>query len=301
MSDYNTRKPNSHGMYPVDHEALPQNSTNTGSGFTRVEKWITPERLKQEWLFGIPLVSLVTKQELSDETIKNIIAKAASRVELECNIDVFPVVRVVRQPYDRVKMTQGFNQIDVGVRQIRELLEVSIRSSNSYNIQQGTEYQQGTDQLEGSILYKFPLEWIDPSLMRKGILHFVPLQSAANGLVPGGLIGGTSAPLFQVLTQLSNIPGYFFIRYASGWEENSIPSIVNDLIGIYAAMDILSMLGPTNKWNSQSIGIDGASQGVSGPGNQIYALRMQELATKADSIKDLIKSKFTNKIFMRHF
>lgn len=288
-------------MYPVDHEALPQNSTNTGSGFTRVENWITPERLKQEWLFGIPLVSLVTKQELSDATIKNIIAKAASRVELECNIDVFPVVRVVRQPYDRVKMTQGFNQIDVGVRQIRELLEVSIRSSNSYNIQQGTEYQQGTDQLEGSILYKFPLEWIDPSLMRKGILHFVPLQSAANGLVPGGLIGGTSAPLFQVLTQLSNIPGYFFIRYASGWEENSIPSIVNDLIGIYAAMDILSMLGPTNKWNSQSIGIDGASQGVSGPGNQIYALRMQELATKADSIKDLIKSKFTNKIFMRHF
>lgn len=300
MSDYNTKKPNPHGMYPNDHEALPQTSTNTGSGFTRVEKWITPERLKQEWLFGIPLMSMVTKQELSDETIKNIIAKAASRVELECNIDVFPVVRVVRQPYDRVKMTQGFNQIDVGVRQIRELLEVSIRSSNSYNIQQGTEYQQGSEQIEGSILYKFPLEWIDSSLMRKGMLHFVPLQSATNGLVPGGLIGGTSAPLFQVLTQLTNIPGYFFIRYASGWEENSIPSTVNDLIGAYAAMDILSMLGPTNKWNSQSIGIDGASQGVSGPGNQLYALRMQELAGKADNLKDLIRSKFSNKIFMRH-
>lgn len=300
MSDYSNKKPNPHGQYPLDHEALPQNSTNVGSGFTRVEQWMTVERLKNEFLFGIPLVSPITQQVLPDPVIKNIIAKAAARIELECNIDVFPVVRVVRQPYDRVKMTQGFNQIDTGVRSIRELLEVSIRAANSYTIQNNVERYNDPANQEGTVLYNFPLEWIDPSLLRKGLIHFVPLQSAANGLIPGGLIGGTSAPLFQVLTQLSNIPGYFFVRYASGWEENSIPSIVNDLIGTYAAMEILSMLGPTNKWSSQSIGIDGASQGVSGPGNQIFALRMQELAQKAENLKDLIKSRFSNKIFMRH-
>ncbi len=296
MSDYTKRKPNPHGSYPLDNEALPTSSSNVGSGFSRLEQWITVERLKDEFLFGIPLVSLVTKQQLKDEVIKTIITKAAGRVELKCKIDVFPVVRVVRQAYDRVKMTQGFNQIDVGVRNIRELLEISIRTANSYN-----EPSNNSDpNNEGTVLYNFPLEWIDPSLMRKGLIHFVPLQSAANGLIPGGLIGGTSAPLFQVLTQLTNIPGYFFIRYASGWEENAIPSVVNDLIGTYAAMEILSLLGPTNKWNSQSIGIDGASQGVSGPGNQIFALRMQELEKKAAELEDLIKSYFTNKIFMRH-
>lgn len=300
MSDYSTRKPNPHGTYPVDHEALPANETNVGSGFTRVEQWISPERLKQEWLFGIPLVSLATGQQMTDETLKKMISKAAARVELKCNIDVFPVVRVVRQPFDRVKMTQGFNQIDTGVRGIRELLEVSIRSSNSFNVQNNVEYQTDATNQDGTVLYKFPLEWIDPSLLRKGLIHFVPLQSAANGIVPGGLIGGSSAPLFQVLTQLTNIPGYFFIRYASGWQENSIPSVVNDLIGTYTAMDVLSLLGPTNRWNSQSIGIDGASQGVSGPGNQLYALRMQELEKKAQDLEDLIKSRFTNKIFMRH-
>lgn len=301
MSDFSNKKPNPHGAYPQDHEALPADpATNVGSGFTRVEQWMTVERLKDEYLFGIPLVSPVTQQRLSDVTLKNIISKAASRVELECNIDVFPVVRVVRQPYDRVKMTQGFNQIETGVRNINTLLEVSIRSSNSFNTQQNVNYQTDPTNTEGSVLYNFPLEWIDPSLMRKGIIMFVPLQSAANGIVPGGLIGGTSAPLFQVLTQLTNIPGYFFIRYSSGWQENSIPSIVNDLIGTYAAMEVLSLLGPTNKWNSQSIGIDGASQGISGPGNQIFALRMQELATKAENLKDLIKSRFSNKIFMRH-
>lgn len=301
MSDYSNNKPNPHGSYPLDHEVLPQdNTTNVGSGFTRVEPWITPERLKDEWLFGIPLYSPITKQTVSDNTIKNIVSKAAARVELECNVDVFPVVRVVRQPYDRVKSSQGFNQVDIGVRHVRELLEVSIRGANSYAVYNNTPEHDSADSREGSLLYKFPLDWIDMSLARKGLIHFVPLQTAISGSVPGGIVGGAAAPLLQTLTQLSHIPGYWYVKYASGWETNSIPSIVNDLIGMYAAMDILSMLAPTNKWSSQSIGIDGANQGVSGPGNQIYALRMQELSAKADGIKDLIRSKFTNKIFMRH-
>lgn len=300
MSDFSNNKPNPHGAYPLDFEALPGDQTNVGSGFTRVEGWITIDRLKQEYLFGIPLASPVTGQVLTDNTLKNIIAKAAARIELQCNIDVFPVVRVVRQPFDRVKMTQGFNQLKTGVRAIRELLEVSIRSGNSTHTIQNVEYQTDPLNREGTVLYNFPLEWIDPSLLRKGIIHFVPLQSSANGLIPGGLIGGTAAPLFQVLTQLTNIPGYFFIRYSSGWPENMIPSIVNDLIGIYAAMEVLSLLGPSNKWNSQSLGIDGSSQGISGPGNQIYSVRMQELTAKADSLVDLIRARFSNKLFQEH-
>jgi len=300
MSDFSNKKPNPHGAYPLDHEALPADSTNVGSGFTRVEAWMTVERLKDEYLFGIPLMSPITQQRLTDPVLKNILTKSAARIELECNIDVFPLVRVVRQPFDRVKMTQGFNQIDTGVRSIRELLEVSIRSSNSSHTQNNVDYQTDTTNREGSVLYNFPLEWIDPSLMRKGLIHFVPLQSSANGTIPGGLIGGTAAPLFQILTQLTSIPGYFFIRYASGWQENSIPSTVNDLIGTYAAMEVLSLLGPTNRWNSQNIGIDGASQGISGPGNQLFALRMQELTAKADQLRDLIKKRFSNAIFMRH-
>ncbi len=300
MSDQSTRKPNPMGMYPLDHETNPTDSTAVGSGFSRVEKWITPERLKDEWLFGIPLTSIITKQTLSDNTIKNLITKSASRVELECNIDVYPVTRIVKQPYDRTKSQQGFNQLDLGTRQVREIFEVSIRAPNSYAVYNNVPTHDTTDTQLGSLIYAFPLDWIDTSLMRKGIIHFVPLQSAISGSVPGGIVGGAAAPLMQALTQLNNIPGYWYCRYASGWEENSIPSIVNDLIGTYAAMDVLSMLGPTNKWNSSSIGLDSASQSLSGPGNQVFALRMQELATKADGLKDLIKSKFSVKIWMKN-
>lgn len=299
MSDFPTRKPNPHGMYPLDHETQPLDSTNVGSGFNRVEAFITPERLKQEWLFGIPLMSPITKQVITDETLKNIISKAAARVELECNIDVFPVVRTTRQPYDRTKSQQGFNQIDIGVRQVSEIYEVSIRTANSYQVYQNVEQYNTEDLKDGVPLYKFPLEWIDTSLMRKGIIHFVPLQSSMNGVVPGGIVGGAAAPLLQMMSQLNNIPGFWFVKYGSGFRENSIPSVINDLIGIYTTIDVLSMLGPTNKFNSQSLGIDGVSQGLSGPGNALYTLRIQDLNTKAESLKDLIKSKFSNKIFMR--
>jgi hypothetical protein len=308
MSDFNNNKPAPQGIFPRDNEAI-ATPGNIGSGFTRLEEWMTPDRLKMEYLFGVPLYSPITKQTLTDPVIKNIIAKAASRVELECNVDVMPMVRITRQPFDRVKMTQGFNQIETA-----SVLEVSIRSSNSFNTQNGvprnipvanTDPANSTNPVntntEGDVLYSFPLVWIDSSLWHKGIIMFVPLQSATNGIVPGGIIGGTAAPLFQVLTQLTNIPGYFFIRYSTGFSENSIPSPVNDLIGIWATMEILSLLGPTNKWNSQSIGLDGASQGLSGPGNQIYALRMQELTAKAENLKDLIKKRFSNSsLFMRH-
>lgn len=302
MADFKNRKRNPHGSYPLDHEVKPELSTVMGSGFTRVEPWITPERLKKEWLFGVKLVSPTTRQELDDDAIKAIIARAASRVELECNIDVFPVVRVVRLPWDRIKAGQGWGQLSVGVRQIRTVLEVSVRTVDSMYVKDDVAYRDDDDSREGAVLFKVPLSWIDPSYLRKGVIHFVPLLSSGDGGVISGLpaLAYASNPMAHLYRYQNQMPSFWFVRYESGFEENAIPSIINDLIGIYAAIDILSMLGPTNRYNSQSIGLDGASQGVSGPGNQLYALRIQELMQKADMLKDIIRSRFSNKIFMRH-
>jgi hypothetical protein len=302
MSDFSNNKPNNAGgMYPLQHERdLTGTSGDVGSGFTRVEPWLTVEKMKAEYLFGVPLFSPVTRQQLTDDTIKNIIAKAAAKVELQCKIDIFPVVRTTRQAFDRTKMQQGFNQLDLKSRNVREIMEVSIRAPASYYTLNGVVQNNTVDTADGYLLYKIPLEWIDTSLMHKGMLHFVPLQSSMNGQIPGGIIGGASAPLMQILTQISTIPGYWFCRFNCGFSENSIPSIVNDLIATYATMDILSMLGPTNKWNSQSIGLDGASQGLSGPGNQIFALRQQELGAKAEDLAQTIKAYFGVKFMMKH-
>jgi hypothetical protein len=302
MSDFSNRKPNIHSAYPADAQTL---NSKGAAGFNRVEPFLTVNKLKDRWLFGIPLKHPLTKQTLSDETLKDILNNAAARVELECNIDVFPVVRVQKHPFDKTKYEQGWSQINVGIRNIREIHELSIRTTNSFTEQFGIT-SPNNDPIndptsEGVVIYSFPLNWIDMGLARKGLIHLVPLQTALNGTTPGGSYGGGASALFAVFSRLSWVPHFFYLRFVSGFEENSIPATVNDLIGTYAAMETLSTLGPLNRYSSQSIGLDSASQSQSGPGNQIYALRMQELEKKAEMLKDLIRNRFSNKIFMTHF
>lgn len=298
MSDLSNKKPNISGTYPNNVQTV---GGKGAAGFTRVEPYITTKRLKDRWLFGIPLKHPITHQMLSDDTLKEIIDNASARVELECNIDVFPVTRTYKDMWDKTKWDQGWGQMSLGKRNVKELHEISIRTSSSYSVQNGVSSPYGSPadaQNEGVVLYTFTLDWVNMSLARKGILDFVPLQSALNGTIPGGSYGGAAAALFSVFTKMQYVPGFWYVRYTSGFDENAIPSVVNDLIGTYAAMEVLSMLAPLNKYNSQSIGLDGASQSISGPGNQIYALRYQDLEKKAEQLKDMIKAYFSVKIYM---
>lgn len=297
--DNSNNKNNPAGSYPADVTTL---SGEGAAGFTRVEEWITPERLKNEWLFGIPLVSPITKQTLTDSTLKNIIRRAAANVELKCKVDVFPVQRFERIEFDRTKYLQGWNQLQLGYSNISSIQEVSIRASNSQTTAQNVTFppNNGNGDIEGSPLYIVPLEWIDMNQAHKGLLHFVPLQTTFGSYGVVGPSAGAAAPLFAIFSQLQWIPSFWACKYTSGFKENSIPAPVNDLIGCYAAMEVLSLLGPLNRHTSQSISLDGASQSTSGPGPQLYVTRYGELKDKVDDLIDLIKSRFGKKIFMSH-
>jgi hypothetical protein len=285
---YDQTKGNISGQYPSK-----VGLTNPGaSGFTRVEAYLTPERLKQEWLFGIPLVHPYTKQQLTDETLKNIINKASSRAELECGVDIAPIQRAIRLDFDRTKYSAGFGQLDLNFKNVRSIEEMSIRAVNN-------DVTASPSAVDGTVLYTVPLQWIDTSRMDKGILHLIPLQGTLSTTGLGAIDGvgaGASALLYAVFSRVNFIPSFWYVLCTCGFAENSVPSIVNDLIGTYAAMEVLSMMGPLNKFNSQSLGVDGISQSTSNPGNQLYALRMQELQEKEQRLRDIIKSYFGNKI-----
>jgi hypothetical protein len=322
-NDYKTTKPNPTHNYPQGATKL----TGAGAaGFSRVDPWMTPDRLKNEFLFGIPLVSLLTGQTLTDIAIKNIIRRAAADVELKCKIDIFPVQRVHREDFDRTKYLQGWNQLQLPFGNLKSLEEVSIRANNSLSFNQGVpntnQYgnsfgvpsngqtqpnppnpqlpQFNPNEIEGDALYIVPLDWIDMTKAAKGLLHFVPLQTTFSSYGVVGPSAGAAAPLFAIFSQLSWVPSFWFIKYTCGFDENSIPSPINELIGYYAAMEIISLLGPLIRHTSQSIGIDGASQSTSGPGYQLFVLRYQQLQEKAKESEDLIKSRFGKKIFMSH-
>jgi len=64
----------------------------------------------------------------------------------------------------------------------------------------------------------------------------------------------------------------------AGFRDFLVPDFVNDLIGLTAAIEILSQLGATYAWmTGGSLGIDGLSQSSSGPGPQVFATRIGEL------------------------
>ena len=298
--DYKNNKPNPVKQYPEGSTSL---SGEGVAGFTRVESFLTPERLKAEFLFGIPLRSPITKEEMNLEQMKVFIRKAAAHLELKCKLAVTPQQKFDRIEFDRTKYLQGWNQLNLKYGNVLSLQEVAIRAVNSSSIQGGVpniDYSLPNQQ-EGSILYSVPLDWIDMSYANKGILHFVPLQTTFSSYGVVGPSAGAAAPLFAIFSQLQWIPSFWAVKYTIGFDENSIPSDVNQLIGYYAAMEILSMLGTLYRVNSQSISVDGTSQSTSGPGPQIYALRYQQLQEKAADLEDLLKRRFgKGAMFMSH-
>lgn len=286
-------------MYPDKVSSL---SGEGAAGFTRVEEWMTPERIRQEYLFGIPLVSPVTKEKLTDDTIKTFIRKAAAEVELKCKVDVTPIQRFERIEFDRTKYLQGWNQLQLKMGNVSSIQEVSIRASNSQTTQQNivNPPDNSGNQIEGSLLYNVPLDWIDMNMAHKGLLHFVPLQTTFGSYGVVGPSAGAAAPLFAIFSQLQWLPAFWAVKYTTGFKENAIPIPINDLIGSTAALMILSLIGPLNRFNSQSISLDGSSQSVSGPGPQLYVQRMQDLQAKVQDLQDLIAKRFGKKFFMSH-
>lgn len=364
-SDFRKTKNNPSGLYP--QKSVNINGQN--SGFSRVEPWMTVERLKDEFLFGIPLTSSITKQTMSNNMLQSVIRRAAANLELKLKIDVTPVQRFERLDFDRTKLNQAFNELQLGFGNISSIQEVAIRAVDSqpqtvvsiqpapigivavsgvvtvttiglHNLFPNTLVDindalnpsfNGThtvidtptsttftfslalpdttsgngnitaDGSYGQLLYAVPLAWVDLSMASKGILHFVPLQSTYGSYGASGIAGGPMTPLLMNLNSVPWIPAYWSVTYTCGFNENSIPSPINDLIGTYAAMEVLSLLGPLNRNNSQSISLDGASQSTSGVGPQLYVVRYQQLQEKAKDLEDLIKSRFGKKIFMSNW
>lgn len=293
--DNSNNKPNAQGLYPQKVSKL----TGEGAaGFTRVEEWLTPEKFKKRFLFGIPLTSPITKETLDMDDLKDAIRRAAATVELKTKVDLTPIQRIHRLEFDRTKYLQGWNQLQLEFGNVQSLQEVSIRANNSTSTPNNPNPPAGQE--EGSALYTVPLEWIDMSQAHKGLLHFVPLQTTFNSYGVPGPSAGAAAPLFAIFSQLQWIPSFWFIKATHGFQENSIPAPLNELVGLYAALDILSLLGPINRHTSQSISLDGASQSTSGPGPQLYALRVQQITERAADLEDLIAKRFNKRMFMSH-
>jgi hypothetical protein len=307
MSSIVGRKRNPAGAHP-SKVSLDPAVPGALSGSQRVEPLINAKRVREEFLFGIPLQSIITGEVMSDSVINRIINKSIDLLETTVRVPLFPVQRSIKIDFDRVKYLQGFNQIDLGYGGCISVDEVSIRAADSTAIPSGQGLfpnpPTGGEPYNGTLFYNLPLEWIDMGNAAKGILHLVPLQASIGSTMLGsGPITGAYAPLFAVFTsQYGWIPSFWFVRAQFGISQNgqSVPAFVNEIIGNMVAAEILSMMGPMFFNNSKSIGVDGISQSQSHAGINVFQMRLRELEAKIKNSTDLLRKRFGKGMFMSH-
>lgn len=238
-----------------------------------LEPLITPAVLKARFLFGIPLVSNMKDprtgkgQVMDDEAVKDQIARAIKRVELESRMDINPIVRLEKYPFDRNEY-EAFGYFRLLHRPVTNIIQLAVVPSNNIDV------------------YIAPLEWVETGMLAMGQINIVPLNIAIGngGFIPTQSAGG--AVFLSILAQSSWIPAFWQINYVSGFPDNLMPMIVNELIGVSASIQILRDLAATYaRSTSHGLGIDALSQSISTPGPAIFDNR---LATLEDDKKKII-------------
>lgn len=278
MGDYTATKDALGGVYPFGAIA---------STWDRLEPLLSAEQLVGRFLFGIPLVSqtpnfLTGKVDvITAPFINDLITGAVSSIEEETHCSIMPTQVRERHPFDRFEFA-SCGYFRVRQRPCASIQELAIESSS------------------GDKFFVMPLDWVETGFFHQGQLNILPLSPASASSVGNSIVtGGPAAAIFlSILGQSGAIPAYWTITYTVGFPDGLLPRMVNDLVGIQVAMDLLSMLGATNaRTNSTSLSIDGMSQSVSTPGPNIYAVRIQDLATRKAMLAKKLKAKVGQNLF----
>lgn len=264
-------------MLITGDDGIPTSSRGTGavykdncvaSAFADLRPLIAPEDVRNGHLWGIPLYSAIPdpvtkrRQKMENEDIKSFIHRAVGIAELECNADFFQRRYSERQPYD-APAQQSYGYMVTRHRPGYSVESLSIASS------------------DGQSVLDIPLAWVETGYIHMGQINLMPFAVTSNSgtVIPTGSPMGTG--LMPQLFRYNWVPSLWKIEYTTGFPDGKLPGVVNELIGVVAAMEILSMLASTYaQVNSASLGIDGLSQSQSLPGAQIFVPRLTDLAAK---------------------
>lgn len=272
MSDYSKSKSFGTKAYPVE-------AFSTSDLIRRSEALLSPELLISRYLKS---QEKEIKDRYTDEELKQEIEMAISEFELMTGFVVNKVQDSLRVPFDR-DLYKSFVFIKTNHGPILSIEEIQIQSSTGENI------------------YKLPPDWIEVGNAHKRQVNLIPILSifGAAGLQDGrpsnaGLI------FLQAVNNFQWLPAFFTIKYTYGLshKEGEVPIPVNQIIGMTAAIAILSNLQAGNKYNSTGVSQDGISQSASSPGPQVYAKRIEDLEIKRQAMLKKLKAVFTNKYFM---
>jgi hypothetical protein len=244
----------------------------------------TAESIKNGALFGIPLKSNLTQQELPDETIQNYINEAISQIEHALDLYITPVEFSEKYDYDRHHFTWNYNYLKLNHPNVLYVSSVELSFSNNA--------------VPGFV--QFPLEHVHV-MPQEGVIQLVPAFGTS---LSGFLLSAFSGTQFHALRAIgmTNFPGGVRVKYTCGFEQDKVPAVLVGLIETIAALRILSILGPLIfPHNAVSINTDGVSQSTSTLGPGFLRQRMDELEKQRDQYMDAAKGYYQRKFLVDFF
>ena len=154
----------------------------------------------------------------------------------------------------------------------------------------------------GSEIYNLPLEWLEMGNATRGLLNVVPLGIIFSG---GGLgfeaqAGSlTGSALLQVIGAHGWLPAFWTVEAETGLmdPEGQVPVIVNEAIGIAAALYAIDVLLPLFRVANQSMSVDNLSQSVTDRIIDIMQSKQQTLEARYTMIVKHLKVMFGNTFF----
>lgn len=270
-------------MYPFS-----SNKPVEEQSFDRYMAIPDPTMMRDNFLFGIPLVSALTNQQLPDSTIQNFINIAISELEHTLGLYITPVEFTERQDYSRHQTIFSFGYLKLNHSNILKVSKFAFTFNNGNSI-------------VGSIspLAEIPLEFIHVQPL-EGTIQLVP---AVGQSVQGFLMSIFSGYAFHALNAqgIQNWPGAIEITYTCGYNKDKVPALLSGLIGNMAALRLLSQMGPVIfPYSSIGVSIDGASQSVGTAGTQFLSNRIADLEKTVQLQTDAAKG-YYNKKFITDF
>lgn len=244
--------------------------------FRRCEPMLDAETLKSRYLKGIDV------DKYSNDELKQEIELAMNEFELLTDLNVNQVTFKERVPFDRAAY-QSFVYMKLNNGPIKSIQEVLIESSN------------------GESIYKLPSQWIEVGHAHKRQINLIPILSifGAAGL-KDGQASNAGLIFIQAVNNFRWLPAFYSVTYTCGLtnKDGELPIVVNDVIGMTAAIEILSSLQTNFLYNSTSISQDGISQAASGAGPQTYQARIDKLKERRERMLQKIRSQFHQRYYM---
>jgi hypothetical protein len=272
-NDYKDSKDISTNGYPV-------HANGTSGLLSRVEPLLNPAKLRSRYLKGI-LERAPKNFTFTDDELKDRINMAVNELELELKCPVFAENFKDKLPFDE-RLYQSFIHLRPETKPLLSIERLAIVSSNGDN------------------LFQIPSLWIETANFHQGLINVIPLLGAFGTNRVSGSVATGGIVFLSVTRGLGWLPAYWEVQYTAGLCKNAgnVPIVVNNLIGVIAAMDILSVLALANPNTSVSLGQDGISQSSTNPGVNIYVTRLSELEKKKATLLGQLKRVFGNKMFL---